>query len=122
MATYTEGRHAGEFLLSEANGQLSRDTVTLGQNQNLEAGAVLGRVTATGQYVAYAPDAVDGTETAVAILWDNVKTGAGETASVGVITNTAEVLESALVFTAGMSAPNKAAALADLEAQFIKAR
>jgi hypothetical protein len=122
MSRLVEGRHAGEFLLSEANGQLSRDTVVLAASQTLEAGAVLGRVTANGQYKAYAPAASDGTETAVAILWEGTTTGASETRKVGVITNTAEVLESALVFTAAMSTPNKDAAIADLEAQFIKAR
>ena len=41
----SEGSHAGEFLLSEANGTKSRENVTLLSGQNLKAGAVLGKVT-----------------------------------------------------------------------------
>jgi hypothetical protein len=44
-AVKTEGQHAGEFLLSEAPGNLSRENVTVLSGQNLKAGAVVGRVT-----------------------------------------------------------------------------
>jgi hypothetical protein len=42
-ATKTEGQHAGEFILSEANWNRSRDNVTVLSGQNLKAGAVVGR-------------------------------------------------------------------------------
>jgi len=42
MTTLTEGQHAGEFIVSEANGSRSRDKVTVLSGQNLKAGAVLG--------------------------------------------------------------------------------
>ncbi len=45
MATLTEGRHAGEFLLSEASGARSRETVTLLESQTVVPGQVLGRQT-----------------------------------------------------------------------------
>lgn len=45
MTTKTEGQHAGEFIVSEAPGTLSRDTVTVLSGQNLSAGAVLGKLT-----------------------------------------------------------------------------
>lgn len=45
MTEYTEGQHAGEFLVSEAPGSLSREVVTLLLGENLKAGAVLGKVT-----------------------------------------------------------------------------
>ena len=37
MTTYLEGRHPGEFLMTEANGQRSRQAIILrsGQNPNL---------------------------------------------------------------------------------------
>ena len=44
MPEITEGRHAGEFLHSEANGALSRDAIVLAAGNNLAAGAVLGRL------------------------------------------------------------------------------
>ena len=48
MATLTESTHAGEFLVSEANGCRSRDTGTVVSGQDLVAGAVVGIVTASG--------------------------------------------------------------------------
>ncbi|MBK1719222.1 head decoration protein [Thiocystis violacea] len=44
MTTLTEGRHAGGFIVSEANGGRSRETVTLAAAQDLEAGTVLGQI------------------------------------------------------------------------------
>lgn len=43
MATATEGKYAGEFLVSD-NGEHSRDAVTILSGQTLEAGDVVGRV------------------------------------------------------------------------------
>ncbi|MCK7579302.1 MAG: head decoration protein [Chromatiales bacterium] len=45
MTTFTEGRHAGEFIVAEANGTRSREVGTLALGQDLEAGTVLGRIT-----------------------------------------------------------------------------
>ena len=41
MTTLTEGRHAAEFILSEANGQRSRENGTVKSGQNLAAGQVV---------------------------------------------------------------------------------
>ncbi|MDU0792209.1 head decoration protein, partial [Pseudomonas aeruginosa] len=54
MMTKTEGFHAGEFLLSEGAGSISREQVTLAATAKaLPAGQVLGIVTASGQYAPY---------------------------------------------------------------------
>jgi hypothetical protein len=45
MATITEGRWAGEFLVNEANGSLSRETILVAANQTLGAGRILGQIT-----------------------------------------------------------------------------
>ena len=45
MAELTEGKHPGEFIASEANGSLSRETVTILSGENVVAGEVLGKVT-----------------------------------------------------------------------------
>jgi hypothetical protein len=61
MTTKTEGGQAFEFLVSEAPGQLSRDSGTLLTGQNLVAGTVLGRV---NKIIAAAPiPAIVGTGT-----------------------------------------------------------
>lgn len=68
MPVLTEGRHPGEFLLTEANGQRSREAVTVASGAGIiAAGTVLGKVTATGKYLASAVGAVDGSEVAVAV-------------------------------------------------------
>jgi hypothetical protein len=43
MTSLSEGRYAGEFLVSEAPGSRSRENVTVLSGQNLVAGAVVGR-------------------------------------------------------------------------------
>lgn len=58
-----------EFLLSEASGERSRDTVTLAANAAaIQAGTLLGKVTATGFMVPYNNAAADGSQAAVAVL------------------------------------------------------
>ena len=55
MTVLTEGQHTGEFLVTEANGSLSRETITVLSGQNLQPGHVLGKVavgTATGAAVS----------------------------------------------------------------------
>lgn len=53
MTKLVEGRHAGEFLLSEANFHRSRDSVLIGASQTITPGTLLGRravvATATAQ-------------------------------------------------------------------------
>jgi hypothetical protein len=44
MSTLTEATHTAEFLLSEADGKQSRETVTVLSGQSLKAGAVVGKV------------------------------------------------------------------------------
>jgi predicted enzyme related to lactoylglutathione lyase len=53
MTVLTEGQHAGEFIVSEAPCSRSRESVTVISGQDLEAGAVLGRIT---KALAAAPD------------------------------------------------------------------
>jgi hypothetical protein len=71
MTVFTEGRHTSEGLLSEANGNRSRERATIPSGTGvIVPGTVLGRVTATGSFVP-SPHAVaegqEGAEVAVAI-------------------------------------------------------
>lgn len=43
MTTFTEGRHAGEAILSEGNGDISRAALTIGASQTILACGLLGR-------------------------------------------------------------------------------
>ena len=72
MTILTEGRHAGGFLVWEAFRDYTREVITIatgGTYPVLEPGTVLGKITASGKYAAHDPAAVDGSETAVAVLW-----------------------------------------------------
>ncbi|MDN3219450.1 head decoration protein [Pseudomonas nunensis] len=69
MTIKKEPIHAGEFLLSEGSGNISRETINVAAGPALNPGQVLGLVTATGELAPYAPAAEDGTQSAVAILY-----------------------------------------------------
>lgn len=109
-----EGKHAAEFLLYE-EGSYSRDEATISSAAGaLVPGTVLGKVTATGEYVAYSNAAVDGSEVARAINIYAVPDSAVDQKT-AVITRAAEVIGAQLT---GLDA----AATADLLAAGIVVR
>ena len=115
MSVLVETRHPGEFILSEANGQRSRETITIASGAGIiAAGTVLGKVTASGKYIASAVGASDGSEVPAAI---NIY-GADATASdvtVSAIVRDAEVNGKCLTWHADRDQPaEKAAANAAL--------
>lgn len=65
----TESMHAGEFLLSEGAGNISREAINVAAGAALEPGQILGLITATSEFAPYQPTAEDGTENAIAILY-----------------------------------------------------
>lgn len=68
MTIHTQGHRTAEFLLSEGNGQRSREAATLAATATaLPAGQLLATV--GGKHVAYNPEGVDGSETVTAILY-----------------------------------------------------
>ncbi|AEV64301.1 MULTISPECIES: head decoration protein [Pseudomonas] len=69
MTIKLEPMHAGEFLLSEGAGNISREAINVAAGPALNPGQVLGLITATGEFAPYDPTAEDGTQTAVAILF-----------------------------------------------------
>lgn len=115
MTTLTEGRYAGEHLISEASGTRSRDVVTLVVGQNLPAGAVLGKITASGKHTLLAPAATDGSEVAAAVLFAPVNASAADKAAVVTARDT-EVHGACLTWPAGIDAGDKAGATAELKA------
>lgn len=92
MPSKTEGRQRAEFIVSEANGSRSRDVVTIITGQNLKAGAVLGKITASGKYTAVNAGAADGSQTAVAVLLDNTDASAADKSAVAILRD-AEVID-----------------------------
>jgi hypothetical protein len=121
MPELSEGRYAGEFVVSEGNGSISRETVTVLSGQNLEAAAILGKVTASGKYRALNPAGADGSQTAAGILYDAVDASAADTEGVAIV-RLAEVNAAELVWPAGISGGQKTTALGQLAALNIVAR
>lgn len=69
MTHKVESMHAGEFLLSEGAGNISREAINVAAGDALEPGQILGLITATSEFAPYKPTAEDGTENAIAILY-----------------------------------------------------
>jgi hypothetical protein len=110
----TEKHHTGGFLISEADGHLSRDNGILVAGQNLQAGTVLGKITTGGKWAFYDNDAGDGTQAAAGILYASVDATSADQPCV-VITRDAEVNGKELTWEAGGSpAPDQIAGKADL--------
>lgn len=99
MALYTEPRRTGEHILSEANGSRSREQAELAAG-NLPAGTVLA-LDAAGDYVELAPDALDTTNTAVAVLYAAADASAAPVPCV-VNVRDCEVIGSALGWPTGI--------------------
>ena len=121
MATLSETKHPGGFLVWEASRDYTRETVTIASG-TLEPGTVLGKITASGKYAAHDPAAVDGTETAVAVLWGKADASGGDALAVAVVRGPAIVNRHDLVFAGTPSEGEIAAAHAALLAAGILVR
>ncbi len=109
MATQTEGKHPTEFLLSEGEGKISREVVTIAAAATaLVAGTVLGKITASGKFVAYSNAASDGSEVAAGVLYANVPDSAADQKAVAIV----RLAEVAAINLVGADTPGKADLLA----------
>jgi len=99
MTTKTEGNHTGEFLLSEGNGNISREQVTVAQGATaIRSGTVMGKITASGKYIAYVDAAVDGSGVAAGILFADLPAQTGSVDhKAAIIARSAEVIASKIV-------------------------
>lgn len=126
MDNKTERARDLAFLLSEANGYLSREVLTIASGAGvLQAGTALGKITASGKYT-YSPNAevvgIEGAQTAVAVLGYEVDATSADV-EVVCITNDAEVKNLMLLFHSSVDdATKRTAKLTQLRAVKIKAR
>jgi len=110
MPTFTEGRHAAEFLFSEASGHRSRDVITIVSGAGvIEPGTVLAKITASGKYKPSTATGSDGGETAVAINLYKVDATSADV-KVSAITRDSEVKTFALSYDATVNDDTKKAA------------
>ena len=110
MTVLLETRHPGEFLMTEANGQRSRETITIASGAGVIApGTVLGKVTASGKYVASAVGASDGSQNPSAITIYGADATSADV-DVAAIVRDAEVNGHCLVYHADRDQPAEKAA------------
>ena len=127
MTTLTQGKTAGEFIVSELPAGSTgvspcRDVITVVSGQTLVAGSVLGKITASGKYAIYDNAAVDGTQAAVGLLFDAVDASAADADGVGIIRGTMEYNLAEVTWNTGALQAEIDAGVADLLALGIIAR
>ncbi|MFL9997972.1 head decoration protein [Paraburkholderia sediminicola] len=116
--------HDGGFLVSEANGHQSRDTIQLTGGVKVLAGTVLGLLTSgasAGSWAPLNPAAADGSELAGGVLCGARDVTFADRAAVAV-TRSAEVNTSELVWPSTATPAQIATAIAQLQMHGILAR
>ena len=116
MATRTEGRHTGEFIGELALGQgYHCDQVTVLSGENLVAGAVVGRQTVGGKFVAYDNAGTnDGRRTVAGILVGAVNASGGDAIGLVLRRGPAMVNKNDLTWASGVDASEQAAAITEM--------
>jgi hypothetical protein len=97
MTELMEKRGSGFHLVSEGNGNISREDITVKMGEVLAVGAVLGKITSSGKYVAVNLAASDGSQVAAGVLFGAVDATAADTAAAAHV-RLAEVLGAELVY------------------------
>ena len=123
MTTKTEQLpHDAGFIISEANGSLSRDAITVFLNAaaTVKAGTVMG-LRDDGTYQQLDPASSEGNTAAVGILINEVDSMAANAGGV-LLDKDAEVRDDDLIWPTGISVGNKATAVAALLVLGIKIR
>ena len=116
MPVLHEPVHLSDLLKYEAPNLYSRDEVVVASGQTLALGAVVGRITATGEIVALDPTASDGREAVVGVLIEAVTVARGERRRSVIVSRHAIVFGGALALPTALTSEQTAAALAQLAA------
>jgi hypothetical protein len=116
----------GDVVVREADADFTFQDETVlnpgGAAATLEVGLVLGRVTASSKLVAHAPGAADGSQNAVAVLAERVTLAAGAEARKLTVSRLAILRDTQMIWAPGITAPQKTAAIAALDARHILIR
>ncbi|CAQ54533.1 putative phage related protein [Wolbachia endosymbiont of Culex quinquefasciatus JHB] len=120
MISITEGNNLGDLLKYEVSNLYSRDQITVAKGQNLKLGTVVGYDTKDGFIKALNPTATDGTQTAIGVIASDVN--AKENSKGVIIARGAILADHAVVWPAGITEEQKAAAIKQLEGRGIIVR
>jgi hypothetical protein len=122
MPAIQEPNNLGDLLKYEAPNLYSRDVATVASGQNLVLGTVVGRETATAKLKALDPVATDGTEIAAGVLAADVDATLIDRDDALLIARHAIVARSALIWPAGITPTEQAAAITQLETRGVLVR
>ena len=114
MAAITEGMNLGDLLKYEAPNLYSREQVTVVAGQNLELGAVVGRITATAKFKVFDPAATDGSELPAGILLGACDATLIDRDDALLLARHGMVASHAVVWPAGLTVEQKTTALAQM--------
>lgn len=99
-----EGKHTGEFIISEANNTRSRGTGTVLSGETLEVGELVGIETSSGKYVAYDPDGtITGSDTVAGISFAAIDASDADVGNAVFIVRDAEVRDTDLTYNESVS-------------------
>lgn len=127
IGSMTRQKLLSDLLVREVEPEISRETITVlagsGTDRELAMGTVVGKITASSKIVALTPGASDGSQTAWGVILDDVTAPVGTDATGLAFANGPVLLRTeAIIWPAGISDANKAAAIAALAAKLIKIR
>jgi hypothetical protein len=114
MTAITEGLNLGDLLKYEAPNLYSREQVTVVAGQNLELGAVVGRITATAKFKVFDPAATDGSELPAGILLGACDATLIDRDDALLLARHGMVASNAVVWPAGITVEQKTTALAQM--------
>lgn len=120
--TQARPRQLSSVLKFEVSAEYSRESGTLLAGPGAVLGQVLGKITASGKLVPLAPAAADGSQNVEGVLLHDVDANAADVENVLYAKRTSIVSGAGLVWPAGITAPQKATALAGLVALGIVVR
>jgi hypothetical protein len=115
MATLTEGKHAGGFLIWDVLRDYTRETVTLVSGAGkLSPGTVLGKITTGGKYTTLAPGASNGSQNAAGILWGHADATDADAPGVVLVRGPAILNRHEIIWPEGITEGQTSTALAAL--------
>jgi len=122
MPAIQEPNNLGDLLKYEAPNLYSRAVATVAAGQNLVLGTVVGRETTTGKLKALDPIAIDGTGVAIGVLAADTDASLADRDDALLIARHAIVARSALIWPAGITPTEQAAAITQLETRGVLVR
>ena len=119
MAVINETSNLADLIKFEEESLFySRNSETVGSGQNFGLGAVVGRKTVDGKIYALNPAATDGTQTAIGVLIEPVDATLTDKTGL-ILARHAIVADKVIVWPAGITNLQKAAAITQLDARGI---